>query len=546
MRVLIGVVVIALMVVGVIAWLLSEDPPAPDFEPPGRKPPLESKPVPEPSGPAPASVAPTPKPAATPPRQEAATPAGPTIDPRLPRVVSSFRQLPIDGAAVRVKTQGGQTVDTRTDRLGQFDLDLDPSGGGTIRVVAEGFKPHEAGLDAGIEGKVFTLDPAGSIQGRVVDHEGVPLPWAKIQVGVVIEDATGATIGAPWPGVTRVVTDKNGRFRLEALEPRGQYFVAATLPRLGVGVVSGIAPSIDGAAALVTIRLGGEASIKAVVVDPSGRAVFGPHAMLSGRPDGMPGDIIADDSGRAVSEIMRAFRIRFLRSTYSVAIPGSAGKSGFLFDKLPPGEYVLEIEAKGYKAYSAKIRVSKQDHVQHVAKLTLEDVALTGTVTDSAGRALSGAQVSVHTDGSTHTGYLSTATRPDGTFSIRGPKEWRAPLVLAASAAGFENATVRVPVGKKSIRVKLFRNGTVRGEVSLEDKPTGHVVFDFVRTLPQSKHERRAHSVRQMWKRFSFTLPHGKWTMRVTAAGYEPFVARAIEIPEGGEASGFRIVLRKK
>jgi hypothetical protein len=34
--------------------------------------------------------------------------------------------------------------------------------------------------------------------------------------------------------------------------------------------------------------------------------------------------------------------------------------------------------------------------------------------------------------------------------------------------------------------------------------------------------------------------------MRVTAAGYEPFVARAIEIPEGGEASGFRIVLRKK
>jgi hypothetical protein len=156
-----------------------------------------------------------------------------------------------------------------------------------------------------------------------------------------------------------------------------------------------------------------------VVVDPSGRAVFGPHAMLSGRPDGMPGDIIADDSGRAVSEIMRAFRIRFLRSTYSVAIPGSAGKSGFLFDKLPPGEYVLEIEAKGYKAYSAKIRVSKQDHVQHVAKLTLEDVALTGTVTDSAGRALSGAQVSVHTDGSTHTGYLSTATRPDGTGAGR-------------------------------------------------------------------------------------------------------------------------------
>jgi len=260
----------------------------------------------------------------------------------------------------------------------------------------------------------------------------------------------------------------------------------------------------------------------------------------------MPGDIIADDSGRAVSEIMRAFQIRFRRSTYSVAVPGSAGQSGFLFDTLPPGEYVLEIEAKGYKSYTAKIRVGKQDHVQHVAKLTLEDVALTGMVTDSGGRAVVGAQLSVHTDGATHTGYLSTATQPDGTFSIRGPKEWRTPLSLSVSAAGFENALVRVPVGQKSIPVKLFRNGTLRGEVSLEDKPTGEVIFDFVRTLPQTKHERRAHSVRQMWKRFSFTLPHGKWTMRVTASGYEPFVARDIEIPEGGEASGFRFVLRKK
>jgi hypothetical protein len=311
-------------------------------------------------------------------------------------------------------------------------------------------------------------------------------------------------------------------------------------------VVSDIAPSIGRAAGLVTIRLGGEASLKVVVVDPSGGAVFGPRSLLSGRPDGMPGDVIADDAGRAVSEIMRAFKIRFRRSTYSVAIPGSSGQSGFLFDKLPAGDYVLEIEAKGYKTYSAKIKVGKLDQVQHVARLQLEEIALTGMVTDSGGRAVSGAQVSVHTDGSTYSGYLSSSTRPDGTFSIRGPKEWLTPLTMSVSAAGFENAVFQVPVGKETMQVKLFRNGVLQGEVSLEDKATGKVFFDFVRSHPQAKHERRVHAVRQMWKRFSFTLPHGKWSMRVTAPGYQPFVAKTLDIPEGGEASGFRIVLRRK
>jgi len=548
MRVLIGVLVISLMVVGVIAWLLTEDSTSPDLEPPDRKPPQESKPVegPSASGPGSTGVATGPKPVEAPHPAEPPKAPGPALDPRLPRVVSSFRRLAIDGAAVRVRTGDGETINARTDGLGQFDLDLASFSGATIQVAAEGFKSHEGELDAGVEGKVFTLDPAGSIHGRVMDPEGAPLPWAKIQVGVVIEDAEGALVGAPWPGADRLVTDQGGQFRLEALEPRGHYFLAASLPRLGVGVVSGVAPSIDGAAGLVTIRLGGEASIKALVVDPTGRAVFGPRALLSGRPEGMPGDIIADDSGRAVSEIMRAFNIRFRRSTYSVAIPGTSDRSGFLFDKLPAGEYVLEIEAKGYKTYSARIQVGKHDQVQHVAKLTLEEVALTGMVTDSAGRAVMGADVHVHTDGSTFSGYLSSATRPDGTFSIRGPKEWLKPLTLQASAAGFESATVRVPVGQSTVQVKLLRNGTVRGQVSLEDKPTGDVIFDFVRSVPQTKHERRAHTVRQTWKRFAFTLPHGKWTMRVTSPGYEPFVGEAFEIPEGGEASGFRIVLRKK
>ena len=79
----------------------------------------------------------------------------------------------------------------------------------------------------------------------------------------------------------------------------------------------------------------------------------------------------------------------------------------------------------------------------------------------------------------------------------------------------------------------------------MEDRPHGEVVFDFVRSVPQAAQERRIHEVRERWKRFSFTLPSGKWTMRVTAPDHEAYTG-SVAIPEGGEVSGLDIRLRKK
>jgi hypothetical protein len=529
-----------------LALLLVEETPPPILD----TPPGPSAPEPGATGPAPIEPRPEDAPPAAPPRPESPSiepvePSGPPVDPTLPRVVSAFRDIPVADARVDLRTAGGTDEQYSTDRHGQFAAGDRRVLAEAIRIDAPGFAPLETAIEGSLEGRRFRLEPAGVIAGRVVDTQGTPQPWAKIQAGVVIADATGATVGLPWPEATGVSTDQQGEFRLERLDPRGRYLVAALLTRLGVDVVTGVEPVAQAAGPMVTLRLGGDASIHAEVVDPTGNPVFGPRAALSGRPDGLPGAVVADATSQAVADIMRALQIRLTRNTYSVAIPGSGGKSGFLFERLPAGEYVLEIDARGYRPYSARVRVGKHDAVRHVARLELEDIALKGLVTDAGGRAVMGANVSVHTDGSLHDGYMSAATRPDGSFAIRGPKEWLIPLNLHVSADGFETAMVPVPPGRTSVTVKLHRTGTLRGEVSLEGKETGEVVFDFVRSFPQAAQERRIAAVRHLWKRFSFTLPHGRWTMRVTAAGYEPHVGE-VTIIEGGEAGDINITLRRK
>ncbi|MBN2489259.1 MAG: carboxypeptidase regulatory-like domain-containing protein [Planctomycetes bacterium] len=522
-----------------------------DSGPPPLEPPSDAPaPAPAPAGPARAVASPAPPPvsAATPPEPfplEPPVPSGPPLDPSLPRVVSSFREIPVVGARVRVRMASGEEERDTTDRHGQFAAGLGRAAAVAVHVEADGFQPLEAAVEGPLEGKRFALEPAGVISGRVVDRQRVPQAWAKIQAGVVIEDAQGATVGVPWPDATGVVSDLEGCFRLERLDPRGRYLVAASLARLGVDVVTDVAPAAPAPGPLVTLRLGGEASIHAEVVDAAGNAVFGPQVLLSGRPDHLPGGVVADAPSRAVADIMRALDIRLVRNTYSVAIPGTAGKSGFVFEQLPAGRYRLEVSARGYKPYATSLGVGAREAVQHVAKLELEDVALTGLVTDSAGRAVLAANVSVHTGGSPHAGYLPTATGPDGSFAVRGPAEWLAPLALHVSADGFEALLVEVPPGRKSVVVKLYRTGIIWGDVEIEGEETGEVVFDFVRSVPQAAQERRVHAVRHLWKRFRFTLPHGEWSMRVTAPGCEPYVGQ-VKIVEGGDTGGFRIVLRKR
>jgi len=474
-------------------------------------------------------------------------PTGPAADPLAPAVVSAFRDIPIEGARVFLQLSGNKTLRRSTDFHGQFQLPPGEGGLETIRVEADGFHSLEEDLEGEIEGKTFAMKPAATLQGRVTDSKGSPLDWVKIQVGVVIRDGTGALLGIPWRTPKRVVTQSGGGFKIVGLEPRGKYILAASLSRIGVNVVENLKPDIAPSASPVTIKLGGEASIRALIVNPEGKPVFGPRAALSGKPDGIPGEVVADENSRAVADIIRSFGVRFSRTSFSseTIFTGWKRGSGFVFDKLCSGDYVLQVQAKGFKTYRKRIRIGRHDQIDHEVKLEDEDVALTGVVADSGGRPIRGAQLNVLTDGKTYAGYRSASSGPDGSFRIRGPGEWLAPLTLTVAASGYESTTIKVPSDRKRVEVKLRRNSTVRGQVRLENKGSGEVEFNFVRSFPTSRHERRIFLMRDRWKRFTFTIPPGKWTLRVTAPGYNDY-SGDLELLEGCEKSGLDIFLRLK
>ena len=73
---------------------------------------------------------------------------------------------------------------------------------------------------------VVRLEPAGSMKGRLVDEDGVPL--AGIRLGVMTYDQDGNNLppGANhggyyclWPDGEIFVTDANGRFQIDGLKP---------------------------------------------------------------------------------------------------------------------------------------------------------------------------------------------------------------------------------------------------------------------------------------------------------------------------------------
>jgi len=474
---------------------------------------------------------------------------GTAPDPGAPTVVSAFRSIPIVGASVFLETAGGEASRTTTDDHGQFKVVPGIADGDSVRIEAPGFHPLEMSVaEAPARGKggmVFKMKPAAMIRGRVVDCQGIPQDWARVQVGVVIRDGSGATIGVPWNVRERVITKNGGEFRIEGLDPRGRYLLSGFLSRLGIGVVQDVVPEVGEAASLVTIKLGGEASIHAIVVDSKGNPVFGPRAVLTGKPDGLPGEVTADDHSRAVADIMHSFGIRFSRSSFSSQYNFTGWKSGtaFAFEKLPAGDFVLQVQAKGFRTYTRKIRVKQHDRVQHEVRMVPEDVAVSGVVTDSRGRPIPGVDVSILTDGSSYSGYLSTATGPDGSFRIRGPTEWISPLRLMAATTGYEKATIMVPAGQKRVAVQLRRYGLIRGKVQMEGKGSGEVIFDFIRSHPQTLQERRIFPVRDRWKQFSFDLAPGTWTVRVTAKGFQPYSGK-FELFEGAEKSGLDIWLK--
>lgn len=156
---------------------------------------------------------------------------------------------------------GEARVRTRSD--GSFALKGLPPGIFALEVSAPGYVSVESGIEkySAVEdddGFDIGLIPGRSLEGRVVDSGGRPVPGAEV---FLLEDR-----GFAFGGQAPEVTDAEGRFSVDAIPNEGTELLA-THPSQGSGL-GRVAPGSDPAS--VEVVLGAERTCEGVVSGPDG------------------------------------------------------------------------------------------------------------------------------------------------------------------------------------------------------------------------------------------------------------------------------------
>lgn len=162
-------------------------------------------------------------------------PAGPQINPQAGTIVGSVSGLkgPIVGARVLILNKRGAAVElrtVRTDASGQFRLeDLSPDRH-EILVVASGYGRARIVVTVrsnAVEEVAVTLPAGAEIAGKVLDRSGNAVRDAKVTIRYPApsRDEAPDQILADWHrGMP--VTDENGAFRIEDVQPGVDFHVA--------------------------------------------------------------------------------------------------------------------------------------------------------------------------------------------------------------------------------------------------------------------------------------------------------------------------------
>jgi len=172
------------------------------------------------------------------------------------RVVVSETSAPIADADVAIVTADG-VLETTTDAAGRFALANVPSGKQTVVIRADGFfvestapnTPFSARAEVPVTVSAggapvaipnVSMVQCGTISGKVVDPQGNPLPYVKVQA---LRPDVGTLNSGVLPDFANRITDDRGEYRMFFVPP-GEYVVRAQL--LGGGRPVGAAPPRPG------------------------------------------------------------------------------------------------------------------------------------------------------------------------------------------------------------------------------------------------------------------------------------------------------------
>ena len=282
------------------------------------------------------------------------------------------------------QTRGG--VSARTDAVGRYRARGLTAGRYRIRVRVAAHidytgEPFPLALGDEVERDV-RLEPELTIVGTVTAADGTPVEGAMISVSEMnADEATSQGARRRGGRGFAELFGRGGRGRRGTTDVRGAY-------RIG---------KLDHGSYEVQVSARGFASAFAVDIRaPSQKVDFALEPLLS-----VSGNAIGATTALAVP----AFRLRFATAEDTTSSrrgdSGSARWRGFedpdgafFVDKLPPGDYTLQIDAPGYLPVTdLKIRLLSQTPVTGLRVAVPEGGAIAGVVVNTRGQPIVGARV---------------------------------------------------------------------------------------------------------------------------------------------------------
>jgi hypothetical protein len=302
-------------------------------------------------------------------------------------------------------------ITATSDATGLFAIENMPSPGRyRLTFTAMGFEPIQLFQEVAA-GETVTMPTVrlqagpGSVTGIVVDQNGIPLG------GAAITATAGSDVIAT---VTPTSGVEVGKFVLSELRTPATYLVQISLEGYG--------------AQTQTIKVG------------PGESVVLATSIVMSKGTGVVRGAVTDESGDALGGVsVTASNGAIVGQTISVDSGGFYSLSGLV----APGNYILTFSKEGYipevvgVALSSSLGASTSNVV-----LQRSSNAITGTIVNSVGTAISGATI-VATSGLTSLSTLSTD--PNGDFRLEGlTNGW---WTVTISATGFQESVVLIQVG---------------------------------------------------------------------------------------------------
>jgi len=292
-----------------------------------------------------------------------------------------------------------------TDKNGQYTFQKVRTGSYVIIAFARGYQkgtsaPFAVSMGSNTAPTVaLTALPTpvlGSVTGTVTDSSGKPLAGAFVEISPA-PPAKGGTGGSASAGpvgppirVQFTTTDKNGQYTFDTV-PIGTYVVSAFAKGYQKGMSApftiakgaNTAPTI----ALTALPTPVFGTVTGAVTDSGGKPIAGASVELIPSPL----KVGPDGSPSPTNPIMPPIRVLF----------ATTDKNGqYTINDVPTGSYVVSAWADGYQRNtSAPFTAAQGSNTAPTLALTALPTpvfgSVTGTVTDSAGKAIAGALVEI-------------------------------------------------------------------------------------------------------------------------------------------------------